>query len=55
MILDLCSRVVVLDQGTIQADGPPHLILANAGLMHRHGLEVPLSLQLGGRAGLAAE
>ena len=49
LILDLCSRVVVLDQGRIQADGPPQEILANASLMHRHGLEVPLSLQLGGR------
>lgn len=49
MILDLCSRVVLLDQGRIQADGPPREILANAPLMHRHGLEVPLSLQLGGR------
>jgi energy-coupling factor transporter ATP-binding protein EcfA2 len=49
LILDLCNRVVVLDQGRIQADGPPHDILANAPLMHRHGLEVPLSLKLGGR------
>lgn len=49
LILDLCNRVVVLDQGRIQADGPPRDILANAPLMHRHGLEVPLSLKLGGR------
>lgn len=49
MILDLCTRVLVLDQGRIQADGPAREILSNAPLMHRHGLEVPLSLQLGGR------
>jgi cobalt/nickel transport system ATP-binding protein len=49
MILDLCTRVLVLDQGRIQADGPAREILSNASLMHRHGLEVPLSLQLGGR------
>jgi energy-coupling factor transporter ATP-binding protein EcfA2 len=53
LILDLCSRVLVLDQGRIQADGPPHEILSNASLMHRHGLEVPLSLQLKGLSQLA--
>jgi len=50
LILDLCSRVLVLDHGRIQADGHPREILANANLMHRHGLEVPLSLQLGNSA-----
>ncbi len=47
MILELCSRVMVLDQGRIQADGPAREILADETLMARHGLEVPLSIQYG--------
>lgn len=46
LILELCSRVLILDHGRIQADGPATEILSNAPLLERHGLEVPLSLQL---------
>lgn len=46
LILDLCSRVVVLDQGRLCADGPARQILADERLMLAHGLEVPLSIRL---------
>ena len=49
LILDLCSRVMVLDRGRLQADGEPSTILANARLMELHGLEVPLSIRYGKR------
>lgn len=45
LILELCSRVIVLDAGSIRADGPTHTILSNATLMQEHGLEVPYSLR----------
>ncbi len=45
LVVELCSRVIVLDQGRIRADGPTREILSDAALMARHGLEVPLSLQ----------
>ncbi len=47
MIIELCRRVIVLDQGRIQADGPAREILADAQLMARHGLEVPMSIKYG--------
>jgi len=45
LILELCSRVVVLDKGRIVADGKTEEILSNSSLMELHGLEVPLSLR----------
>jgi energy-coupling factor transporter ATP-binding protein EcfA2 len=47
LVLELCSRVIVLDQGLIQADGPAREVLADETLMARHGLEVPLSIRYG--------
>ncbi len=44
LILEVCDRVVVLDQGRIMADGPPREIMAQAALMKAHGLERPRSL-----------
>ncbi|MFM8220009.1 MAG: cobalt ABC transporter ATP-binding protein, partial [Planctomycetaceae bacterium] len=49
MVLDLCPRTLVLDRGRIVADGQTRDILVDAPLMAAHGLEVPLSLQLGSR------
>lgn len=46
LVLETCSRVLVLNHGRLQADGPPREILAQASLMEQHGLEVPLSLRL---------
>jgi cobalt/nickel transport system ATP-binding protein len=45
MVLDLCDRAVVMDGGTIVADGAPREVLADAALMEAHGLEVPGSLR----------
>lgn len=41
MILDICNRVILLDQGKIIIDGEPKEILSNKSLMEAHGLEVP--------------
>jgi cobalt/nickel transport system ATP-binding protein len=49
LVLDLCSRVIVLDNGRVQAEGNPSDVLGDAPLMEAHGLEVPLSIRLGGR------
>jgi cobalt/nickel transport system ATP-binding protein len=45
-VVEHCDRVVVLDGGRFQADGPPGNILSDSTLMEQHGLEVPLSLRL---------
>ncbi len=45
MVLDLCPRTLVLDGGTLVADGPTFELLGNEPLMVEHGLEVPASLQ----------
>lgn len=44
MVLDLCSRTVILDKGGMIADGPTREILSNKTLLESHGLEVPYSL-----------
>ena len=41
MIVELCSRTIVLDDGRIVADGPTIELLGNEELMLRHGLEKP--------------
>jgi cobalt/nickel transport system ATP-binding protein len=43
-ILEVCGRVILLDEGQIVADGPPRDILGDARLMDAHGLECPHSL-----------
>jgi cobalt/nickel transport system ATP-binding protein len=45
LVLDLCSRVIVLDGGRLLADGPAAKLLADPELMDRHGLEVPYRLR----------
>jgi len=45
LVVELCDRVIVLDDGTIQADGPVRDLLRDATLMERHGLEVPWQLR----------
>jgi cobalt/nickel transport system ATP-binding protein len=49
LVLDVCSRTVVMDHGKIWADGETKSILSDARLMESHGLEVPLSLKLKSR------
>jgi cobalt/nickel transport system ATP-binding protein len=45
LVLDLCTRVLVMNQGVIEADGPPADIFADGRLLERCNLEVPLSYQ----------
>ena len=45
LVVRLCSRTIVLDEGRIVADGPAEALLANEELMVRHGLEKPHILQ----------
>jgi cobalt/nickel transport system ATP-binding protein len=49
LVLDVCSRTILMDRGKIWADGETRSMLANAELMESHGLEVPLSLKSGTR------
>ncbi|MGQ9610923.1 MAG: energy-coupling factor ABC transporter ATP-binding protein [bacterium] len=44
MVLDLCSRVVLFNRGTVVADGDVMKILNNKELLELHDLETPLSL-----------
>ena len=41
LVVELCSRVIVLDKGGIVAEGPTTELLSNEELMLRHGLERP--------------
>lgn len=43
-ILEVCERVIVLDQGHIVADGNPREVMGDAAFMETHGLEKPHSL-----------
>jgi cobalt/nickel transport system ATP-binding protein len=45
MVVEVCSRVIVLDGGRIVADGPALELLNNEPLMLAHGLERPHILQ----------
>ena len=45
MVLELCNRVLLMDQGQVCADGPSRDVLARQDLLEEHGLEVPLSLE----------
>ena len=44
LILEVCDRVVVLDEGQVVADGAPGEIMGDVALMETHGLERPHSL-----------
>ncbi len=44
LILEVCTRVLLLDDGQIVANGEPRSIMGNAALMEAHGLEKPHSL-----------
>jgi len=45
LVVALCPRVIVLDQGQVVADGPTVKLLSDEPLMLAHGLEKPHSLQ----------
>jgi len=41
LVVQLCPRTIVLDEGIVVADGPTHELLADEQLMLSHGLEKP--------------
>jgi cobalt/nickel transport system ATP-binding protein len=43
-LLEVCDRVILMDEGAIIADGDPLTIMGNQTLMEAHGLEKPHSL-----------
>jgi cobalt transport protein ATP-binding subunit len=45
MVVELCSRVIILDQGRVVAQGPTADLLGDEPLMLAHGLERPHILQ----------
>ncbi|QDU99174.1 cobalt ECF transporter T component CbiQ [Lignipirellula cremea] len=45
LVVELCDRVILLDQGRVHALGPTREILSNEPLLIRHRLEMPLSLR----------
>lgn len=49
MVLDICRRVVLLDNGMVVVDGETEKILSDKELLESYGLEVPLSLSLKNR------
>jgi cobalt/nickel transport system ATP-binding protein len=44
MILDTCSRVILLSDGRIAADGPAEEILRDKALLESHRMELPFCL-----------
>ncbi|NBD34056.1 MAG: ATP-binding cassette domain-containing protein [Cyanobacteria bacterium] len=44
LILEVCDRVLLLNEGQIIADGDPHRVMGNQRLMESNGLEKPHSL-----------
>ncbi|HEY5910462.1 MAG TPA: ABC transporter ATP-binding protein [Verrucomicrobiae bacterium] len=44
LVVDLCSRILLLDAGRLVAEGPTAELLSNEALMLAHGLEKPHSL-----------
>lgn len=45
LVVEVCSRVIVLDGGKVVADGPTRDVLNDEALMLAHGLERPHSLR----------
>lgn len=43
-LLETCERTVLLDNGSICADGPSKIVMGNEALMNSHGFEKPHSL-----------
>ena len=48
MVIELCSKVSIVDEGKIIVQGKPKEILSQENLLEAHGLEVPLSIRYSG-------
>jgi len=46
-VVELCDRVIILDDGDVKADGSVREILSDELLIEKHGLEVPWGLRAG--------
>ena len=44
LVLEVCDRVIIMDEGRIVADGPSRDIMSDGALMEAHGQEKPHSL-----------
>ncbi|MGH3089108.1 MAG: energy-coupling factor ABC transporter ATP-binding protein [Rubrobacteraceae bacterium] len=44
LVLEVCDRVVLMDDGNIVAEGDPRQLMGDEDLMEKHGLEKPHSL-----------
>jgi cobalt/nickel transport system ATP-binding protein len=45
LVLDTCSRIIIIKEGELVADGETAVILSNEELLSNCGLELPLSIQ----------
>lgn len=45
MIMDVCSRVIVMSKGKVIADGPTNAVLRNNDILAKSDLELPFRLQ----------
>ncbi|MBI5102516.1 MAG: ABC transporter ATP-binding protein [Nitrospirae bacterium] len=45
LILDVCSRCIVIKNGRVMADGPAEAVLSDSALLEDNNLELPLSMQ----------
>jgi energy-coupling factor transporter ATP-binding protein EcfA2 len=41
LVVEICPRVIVLDRGSVVAEGPSEALLSDEPLMLAHGLEKP--------------
>jgi energy-coupling factor transporter ATP-binding protein EcfA2 len=46
MVLELCGRAILLDEGQVVANGLVRNVLGDPNLLEAHGLEMPLSLRV---------
>lgn len=44
MVLEICGRAILIDEGRVVAQGVPAELFSNKELIEKHGLEVPISL-----------
>jgi cobalt/nickel transport system ATP-binding protein len=45
LVWELCPRSIIIDEGSVVADGPTHDLLRNEPLLTAHGLELPATVK----------